>query len=87
MHLCIQNNGVTFPKNHISIGNQRFVLAFDQDDHGLAGDIQVTDTLAVPGIVFLQNYLFEIDMFVVLERFRPKDNGIIHMQHCIALLL
>ena len=84
MHLCIQDNGVPLPEDHISVGDERLILALDENDHSLAGDVQVTDTLAVPWIVFLQDYLLEVNMLAVPEGFCPKDNGIIYIQYRIA---
>lgn len=84
MHLSIQDNGIALSKYHIAVGDQGFVLAFDQDDHGLAGNVQIPDALTVPWIVFLQHNFLEVDVLAVLKRFCPKYNGIIRIQYRIA---
>ena len=68
--LRIEEDHITFPEDHISIGDQYFLPAFHQDDDGLPGDIQIPYMASYPGIALLEDDFLQADVFLSAKTLR-----------------
>ena len=69
-------------EGQIAVGDEHPALALDDDDEGLAGDVQVPDALAVPGVVLAQLQLLQLDVVLVAaaHRLGPQHQHVVGHQ-------
>ena len=84
MQMSIHDNTVALLQNSVTIGDYRFVFALYHYDNGLAGDIEVMNSLSVPVVLLAENNLLEFDAAVVIKRGRAQNNSIINLKNNIA---
>lgn len=59
-YLCVQNDTVAFHENRIAVGDEGFSFTLDHNDDGETGNIQISDTIAVPVIGFRDLHFDEV---------------------------
>ena len=75
--MCIDYYHVFFSQNHVSVRNHSAVPASDENDDRMSGEIQITDAMAVPRIIFLQDNFLQSDMFFIVKGFCSEYHYIV----------
>lgn len=83
--LRIGDEGVVFHQNEVAIGNQCFSIAFDHQNDGLTGHIQILDAFSVPRMLLAKDDFFQIDMLFLVVRSGAENKGIAGAEDHIAV--
>ena len=83
--LGVEDYGIAFKEGHIAAWDQQLLIAFDQDNDGVSGNIQIPDLLTCPGIFGKKSDFFQFDSVFVLERFCADNQYVIWLKDEIAL--
>lgn len=54
-------------QDQVALGDQHLIFAFDHNDNGLAGEVQIPDLLAVPRTLLPQDHFLQVDVGVIIE--------------------
>lgn len=84
MGLGVNDHLVIFLQDKVSFGNQHLVFSLDQNDKGLAGNVQIPDGLSIPGVVCAEDDFLEINVFIMGERFGSQNQRVAGLQRNIA---
>ena len=74
--LCVQDDAVALLEDQVAVGDKDVALPPDHDDDGLAGDVQLPDGQAVPGVLTAQHHLLQVDVLVVPQGLGPQYQGV-----------
>ena len=82
--LCVQNHAVAFQQNGIAVGDEGLAFALDHNDNAQTGNVQIADTLAVPGVLSAEDDFLQVDGMVVVHGGGTQYQRVAHVELGVA---